>query len=590
MRKFISVPALVLLIFLMPLAGTTQRKPLTASEQKIQNRRFVEYAGFEDSADIRDRLKKGVNIEYAIEEGVRALMEAAGQGNLKGVQALLALGAQADARDVFGRTALFYAVEAEENTLPTVMALLDAGSKLDAVDKYGATPLKNALTNKNAEVVAALRQRGAHDDLVEATFRGDIAAIRAGLARGVKGSSPAAYSAAECAVLLQRLEILNLFLAHGVNPNARNRKGQTLLIQAAETGNRAVIEALLATGAEIDAQDNAGNTALMSARAEEYQQLSQLYRLLLDRGAKIDARDRNGATRLIQTARGILPAKAMKILLENGADPNLRDHQGNTAMIHLAWWTQYDLIYGGMEEDHAAAVKVLADRGADVNVRGSGGITALMRAAGWSHPPTLQALLACGAKVDLRDNLGRTALTWAARRGQQNLIVQTLLKAGARIGPAEAMLLADFPKAEDLLAHGGDTAVHGPYGETLLMIAAEKGESGLVQTLLERGADVNARDQQGTTALMLAIGGQALRSALDGHKNLKLSDATEARTQIVTALLARHADFNLRNAEKYTALSIAQEIHNLPITELLTRYGAKTKTLSPVAPSQNGKN
>ena len=293
---------------------------------------------------------------------------------------------------------------------------------------------------------------------------------------------------------------------------------------------------------------------------------------------KPDARDANGQTLLMRAAHERMPTRKIAALLAQGANPNLKDRQGDTALIHLVWWTQYDMVFGGQEENDAQAVKMLVDGGADVNARGSGGLTALMRAAGWRHAPALKALLACGAKTDIRDDLGRTALTWAARDGKKSEAVQALLQAGAPVGPVEALLWDDLPRAREKIA-AGELSAHGPFGETLLMVAAEKGQSDIVQILLDRGAEVNARDEQKATALLLAIAGRPIHWIPSGHKTWSVTSATAERTQIVKALLAHHADPNLQNAEHDTALSIAREIQADSI--IAPAYPARCKTIIP---------
>jgi len=583
MLRSLSILAFALILYLLPLSGGAQHTQLS-SEQNQQNRIFVRSAMFASPESIKERLKAGAKLEFAIENGERALMEAAKWGRVDTLQTLLTLGAYVDARDNFGRTALFYAVQSKENALPKVTALLDAGAKVDATDRYGTTPLKLALMNKATMAVEALKQRGAHDALVEATLNDDQPALRTALARKENAGSLAACSAAETAVLCGKHDILLLLLSYGVDPNTRNGTGQTLLIQAAEAGDLAIVQALLAHGAEVNAQDNAGYNALMSAHGEAS---AQLFQLLLDKGAQIDAQDQTGATLLMHAAWQNMPLQQIRLLLAKGAKPNLKDHQGNTALIHLLSWTQagYDIPMRGRNENDAEAVKALVAGGADVDVCNSEGITPLMRAAGWHHTLPLKTLLASGAKIDLQDNLGRTALTWAAGEGRKSESVQALLHAGARIRPVEAMLWDDFPTAQDLLEREGDTSARGPLGETLLMIAAEKGERDLVSMLLKRGSDSNARDNEGMTALMLAVAGRAVHRIPSGVKNWPDATATKARTQIVQALLLRHADPNLRNTENDTALSIAKETRNASIISLLNRHGAQDS-----APAQNGKN
>jgi len=257
-------------------------------------------------------------------------------------------------------------------------------------------------------------------------------------------------------------------------------------------------------------------------------------------------------------------AAVIDALLRGGADPNSANPGGETALMTAARTGKLD------------AVTLLLDKGAAVNAKENvRGQTALMWAAGWNHMLTLKTLLSCGAKVDIQDDQGRTALTWAARKGQKSDYVQTLLRAGAQVRLQDALLLDDFSGAAKLLADRSTTTGRGPYGETLLMIAAEKGRSDILQTLLDRGAEVNAHDEQGMTALMLTIGGRPQHSQ-SGRRIWRDRSSKDTRIQMMKALLAKHADPQIKNKHGDTALSIAQEIHNTAAIELLTGSAAPT--------------
>lgn len=577
-RNFVSIFALILLITSLPLCGRAQRKHISLSQQKELNERLAFYSSYMDSELIKELLDEGADVDSVCKDGITVLMGAAEQGNVQNVKVLLKFHAKVNTQDKSGRTALFYAMSASDNGLKTVITLLNAGAYVNATDKKGETPLQLALFTKKDYIAAILRKHGARVGLAEVALSGDIKAMRAHIAGEKNLSGPGGNSALHGAVERGHLEVLNLLLSKDTDPNSRNKEGRTLVMRAAENGSLAIVKTLLAKGADVNAKDNKGYSALILASGDGCgrDKQTEILQILLDNGAKVDAKDQDGWTVLIHAAHNISPAILIRFFLEKGANPNIRDNKGNTALIHIALWTQYDMVYGGQEENDAEAVKLLKNHGADVNARGSRGITALMSAAGWNHYPMLKALIDSGANVDIRDERGRSALTWTARRGQKSDFVKELLKAGSKVGLAEAILLEDFPKAREILAVGGDLKVHGPYDETILMMTAEKGQSDIVKTLLERGAEVNARDRQGMTALMTAIGGRAIRMMPpSAGRKWSVSDSSEARTEIVRTLLSKHADTNLENSEKETALSIAREVKNSAVIKLLLSHDAK---------------
>jgi cytohesin len=165
---------------------------------------------------------------------------------------------------------------------------------------------------------------------------------------------------------------------------------------------------------------------------------------------------------------------SLRVLLDGGADPNVRGLHGRTALYEAAK-------YG-----HAAAAGLLLDRGADPNVReGSSGFTPLHIAAERRHIEALRLLIARGAEVNALNQLAQTALWQASWKPEQG----------------------DDAVARVLLAAGAATEVHDSVGATPLMMAARHRHRPFVQALLDAGANPNATDDEGFTAMDWASAG-----------------------------------------------------------------------------------
>ena len=133
------------------------------------------------------------------------------------------------------------------------------------------------------------------------------------------------------------------------------------LYRAAEVGDSKLIEQLIEAGANLDFQDEDGDTALR--RASYYGHL-EIVEKLLDAGADVNAKNIGGATSL-QEASVMGRLEIVEKLLDAGADVNVQDEEGQTALVEASY-------YGYLE-----IVEKLLDAGADVNAKRRNGGTAI---------------------------------------------------------------------------------------------------------------------------------------------------------------------------------------------------------------------
>ena len=305
-------------------------------------------------------------------------------------------------------------------------------------------------------------------------------------------------------------------LAMGADVNVQAR-GETPLYLAAHHGDIGVIQTLIDAGADVNAQNRIGDTALRLAAllAEDV----AVIQALLDAGADPNSQDEGGMFPLESAAFGNdnFPA-VMEALLTAGADLNLRaidgisDRTGNTALHSAAWSTS----------DRAHVMRALIDGGLDVDARNSNGVTPLMRARSLANA---EFLLEMGADARRRDVEGYTILHHAA----YNL-----------------RLLSDTVSLElvvRLVDAGADLNARTEGGETPLHRAAANGAPEMIAALVAHGADVTARDVDGNTALHLAA----------------QCEYCERAGEAIVTLLEAGADAGLRNAQGLTPWDVARE-------------------------------
>jgi uncharacterized protein len=433
------------------------------------------------------------------------LIEATKAGNAATVRTLAKQRALVNATEADGSTALHWAARLDR--LELVQALVRAGAQVNIKNRYAVTPLALAAVNGSAPVVDALLKAGADANtvgtdgetvLMLAARTGKPDAVRLLLDRGADvnareqwhGETALMWAAAE-----DHAATIALLASRGADLHVRSkvpefpkvkvdaatmvftalpRGGLTALMLAARQGAAAGVRALAEAGADLDAADPDGTTALNIAIINAHYDVAAL---LIERGANLNLADTAGMTPLYaaidmqhqepmvnrplpKPSGQLLPRDVVALLLERGANPNatlktpllMRQHNGGDAQL-------------------------------------GEGATPLMRASKVGDTTFIRLLLDKGADPNLRLRNQTTALMIAASR------------AGRNPGPEQNTIDA----ISLLLAKGADVNAVNDNGESALHIAVGRGDA-LVRFLVDKGATLDLKDKAGRTPLDVAMG------------------------------------------------------------------------------------
>ena len=270
----------------------------------------------------------------------KALHSAAAQGQLTVIEALLAHGANINARDQYEQTPLYLAARSGQTKV--VQALLKAGA--DPSPEGARQPLHAAARQGHAEVARLLIEGGVEVDadidrgttaLYVAAVQGHGAVIQqlteAGASLKIRHYEHG--TPLRAAVSADELESVEALIKAGADVNDPGNSGlidpKDTLLHLVEGQNAVEIaRALVRAGARLESLDKGGGTPLHSAA---YSGKSALVGYLIGVGAAVDSRDNAGNTALhVATARGF--RETARLLLDAGADASIRNASGETPL------------------------------------------------------------------------------------------------------------------------------------------------------------------------------------------------------------------------------------------------------------------
>ncbi len=427
-----------------------------------------------------------------------SLADAAEKLDRAKVAALLKQGADVNASQADGMTALHWATYHDDLSFATL--LLKSGASAKAANRYGVTPLSVACTNGNAEIVALLLEAGAD---ANTTLRGGETVLMTAARTGKPGPVKA-------------------LLSRGAGVNARDRKGQTALMWAAAEGHADVVSILLAARADFKSPLRSGFTPLLFAAREGR---LDVVRVLLKAGADInDAIPANkGVPRGPKPGTGALLMAVENghfelaiALVKAGADPN--DQRAGYGALHMISWARKPNRGDDEEGDPPPIgsgkltslefVKEMIANGARVNLQSRTGLsgrgilnkpgaTPFLAAASTADVPLLELLVKLGADPLLANSQRTTPLMAATGVG----VGAPEEAAGTEPEVLESVkLLLKFGADVNAVDGAGETAMHG---------AAYRNHPRVVQLLADKGARVavwNKANKAGLTPLVIAEG------------------------------------------------------------------------------------
>jgi ankyrin repeat protein len=340
------------------------------------------------------------------------------------------------------------------------------------------------------------------DRLLEAVKTDDHDAIRSLLAAhaDVNAPLPDKSTVLAWAVDRQDEQSVRLLLDAGAKPDVSDVDGAVPLTLACELGDPLIVDALVKAGADAHAVRPDGITALALCSGRS---TPEALGALVDKGADVNATDAEGQTALMRAA---FAGKTDNItfLVSHGANVNATEQKGFTPLFFA------------LRSKVPGAPMALLNAGADIKAALPDGTSVVAAAVDNGNIAFAVAVVSRGTDLTERDAQGRQLIHVAAASGSADLVKMVLSKgvdANAMSQPPSApppapvqvaALVAGGPK----LARADGTRPPAPpaIAKPPLVFAAEAGSAPAMKALVDAGAKVSIKAQDGTTVALAAAG------------------------------------------------------------------------------------
>lgn len=466
-------------------------------------------------ASVRVLLNAGAALDVRDDRDATPLHMAAGHDAPANTIELLRAGADPGERDEWGGTALHVAAKGQRS-FSNIKPLLDAGARVDGRERLiGRTPLHLAAWTGAPAGIAVLLEAGA-----DVSAKNDV------------GQTPM-----HLAATFNRADNIAVLAATGADPNARDISGRTPLHDAAAWGEPEAIAALVAAGAELEARDFQLSWTPLREAAEQSKPRNKT--ALLEAGADPATVDEGEAKLSPEDLRGE-GSKSKPASPQRPVPADCSQWNGTAFFLRAA----------------PADVARCIDEGSSLS-------QGLLFAAGAGRPEHVAALLDAGAEVGTRDRWDSTPLHVAAANAIGEAFDQGLvdIRVASRL---EATNLTVSTIAV-LLNAGADLHARDKYGDTPLHSAAWQGWSEYVAALVDAGADLEARNEPARTPLHSAVIGPriskksvSLAKASSFRFDVESRDRRTARElATIAVLLDAGAEVGARDNDGWTPLHAA---------------------------------
>ena len=376
--------------------------------------------------------------------GVTPIALACESGSAAIVERLLKAGVSADATGPYGETALHTC--AYSGNTAAARVLLAAGASVDPGDSWrGQTPLMWAAAKGHPETMQALIDKGANVDARSTIIKWERQRTDEPRDKWLPpgGWTPLLLAARESCV-----KCVDVLAAAGADVNIVDPEQHTALIVALINGHYDVAGRLIDHGADLDMQDQVGQTALWAAvdahtmpdsnrppPTEMFDKLTawDIVVKLVEKGAAVDVPLRQRVpyrTKIDRGADGVLgagttpllraaktgDAKVVKLLLEHGANPKAVVGRGITSILLAANVGTSESDRTGRRKTEAEAIetiRLLMKAGADIKAADGQGRTAAHGAALWGFTEVIRFLHENGVDLTRKDSRGLTPLQTA---------------------------------------------------------------------------------------------------------------------------------------------------------------------------------